>query len=132
MMTPYKKNACRPRGTARALGLAAAVTLAWPLATGARTAAPAAALAPFTVQDLLALRRIADPEVSPDGRRLSFTRRTDDLQSNQGRTSIWVLDTAKRGAMPQQLTTDESHDGSAVWSRDGQFLYFLSARSGST
>ncbi len=119
------------RGVLGALSLAGALGAGLPQGAGARPPAPPVALAAFTVQDLLALRRIAEPEVSPDGRRLLFTMRTDDLRANTGHTSIWVLDTAKRGAVPQALTADDSHDGGAVWSRDGQFIYFLSARSGS-
>jgi dipeptidyl aminopeptidase/acylaminoacyl peptidase len=115
-----------------ALSLAAAFGAGLPPAAAAKPAAPASALPAFSVQDLLALRRISEPDVSPDGRRLVFTMRTDDLRANKGHTSIWVLDTAKRGSAPQALTADDTHDGGAVWSRDGQFIYFLSARSGST
>jgi dipeptidyl aminopeptidase/acylaminoacyl peptidase len=120
------------RGLLGALLLAGAWGCAVPLEVGAKPAAPPAALAAFTVQDLLGLRRISEPETSPDGRRLTFTMRTDDLRANKGHTSIWLLETAKRGAEPRDLTPDDSHDGGAVWSRDGQYIYFLSARSGST
>jgi dipeptidyl aminopeptidase/acylaminoacyl peptidase len=129
MMTSQDDNRSW-RGVLGALTLMAAFGAELSQDAGARPAAPAASLAPFSVQDLLALRRISDPDVSPDGRRLAFTLRTDDLHANKGHTSIWLLDTAKRGAEPRALTTDESHDGGAVWSHDGEFIYFLSARSG--
>jgi len=97
--------------------------LGWLLASGGSYA--------FDVQDFLSLRRLSQPEVSPDGKFIAYTLRTDDLKTNQGRTSIWLLDASKRGGAPRRLTDDASHDSSAAWSRDGQFIYFLSSRSGS-
>jgi dipeptidyl aminopeptidase/acylaminoacyl peptidase len=91
----------------------------------------AAGASAFDVQDFLSLRRLSQPEASADGKLVTYTLRTDDLKANQGRTSIWLLETTKRGATPRQLTDDTTHDGSAAWSRDGQFIYFLSSRSGS-
>jgi len=88
--------------------------------------------APFDVRDLVALKRIANLEASPDGARVSFTVLDSDLGSNTTRTSIWVLDTSvKHHAPPQRLTGDGTHDNAAVWSADGRYLYFLSSRSGS-
>ncbi len=87
--------------------------------------------AAFDVQDFLSLRRLSQPEVSPDGKFVTYTLRTDDLKANQGRTSIWLLEAAKRGSAPRRLTGDATHDSSATWSRDGQFIYFLSSRGGS-
>jgi dipeptidyl aminopeptidase/acylaminoacyl peptidase len=91
----------------------------------------AAGASAFDVQDFLSLRRLSEPEASPDGKLVTYTLRTDDLKANQGRTSIWLLETTKRGATPRQLTDDTTHDSAAAWSRDGQFIYFLSSRSGS-
>ncbi len=102
-----------------------------PSAPATSPAATAADLRPFDVQTFLSLRRVSSVSASPDGKRLTFSVRSDDLKANKGLTAIWLLETAKRGAAPQRLTEDQTHDGSAVWSRDGQFIYFLSARSGS-
>jgi len=89
----------------------------------------AATGAAFTVEDLVMLRRISDPQVSPDGRYLVFVQRETDMGSNRGRTSLWLLALA-RGARPQQLTDPNGGDSSPRWAPDGRTLYFLSARSG--
>ncbi|MBS0399857.1 MAG: PD40 domain-containing protein, partial [Proteobacteria bacterium] len=36
---------------------------------------------PFSVLDLVTLHRVADPAVSPDGKRLTFTLRSTDLSA---------------------------------------------------
>jgi dipeptidyl aminopeptidase/acylaminoacyl peptidase len=105
-------------------GVAAAAPLA------AATAAPPAP--PFSVSDLVRLARISDPAASPDGKHVVFTLRTTDMEANKGRTSVWMLDTGKRGAAPQRLNDGSDNSNAAEWSKDGRFVYFLSNRSGST
>ena len=86
--------------------------------------------APFTVEDLLMLKRISDPQVSPDGRYLVFVQRETDMAANKGRTSLWLLALAA-GARPQQITDSNGGDSSPRWAPDSRTLYFLSTRSGS-
>jgi len=93
-------------------------------------AAPAAATHPFSIHDMLAMRRISDPQVSPDGQQVAFTVWTADLDANRGRTDVWVAPLAGRGA-PRRLTTAEAADYGARWAPDGQALYFVSTRGGS-
>ena len=94
-----------------------------------RLAPAAPSAAPFTVEDLLMLRRISDPQVSPDGRYLVFVQRETDMTANKGRTSLWVLALAA-GARPQQITDSNGGDSSPRWAPDSRTLYFLSTRSG--
>ena len=46
---------------------------------------------PFSVHDMLAMDRISDPQVSPDGRTVAFVVRTTDLDANRGRTDLWLV-----------------------------------------
>ncbi|MFO7654025.1 MAG: S9 family peptidase [Candidatus Krumholzibacteriia bacterium] len=88
---------------------------------------------PFSVHDLLAMDRISDAQVSPDGRRAIFTLRETDLEANRGRTDLWLVE-LERGAArgePWRLTTHEAGDWSGRWNGHGD-IYFLSARSGSS
>jgi dipeptidyl aminopeptidase/acylaminoacyl peptidase len=85
---------------------------------------------PFSVHDMLAMERITDPRVSPDGRLVAFTVRTTDLEANRGRHDIWLATTD--GKSVQRLTTDAENDVQARWAPDGQTLYFLSERGGSS
>jgi dipeptidyl aminopeptidase/acylaminoacyl peptidase len=100
-------------------------------ATPTRAAAPDGARA-FDVQDLVRLDRISEPAVSPDGKRVAYTLRTVEMESNQVRTGIWLLETRKRDAAPVRLTDLAANSNSAEWSGDGRFIYYLSDRGGST
>ena len=85
---------------------------------------------PFSVHDMLAMDRITDPQVSPDGKWIVFVVRATDLEANKGRTDLWLVPAA--GGAERRLTTHEASDSSPRWSRDGGSIYFLSARSGSS
>src|SRR5205807_3339622 len=54
-------------------------------------ASPAAAARPMTIQDLLTAVRVADPQLSPDGRQVAFVRTTTDLASGKRNSDIWVV-----------------------------------------
>ncbi|OQC41573.1 MAG: Prolyl tripeptidyl peptidase precursor [Acidobacteria bacterium ADurb.Bin051] len=84
----------------------------------------------LTVHDLLAMERLSEPQVSPDGTQVVFTVRSTDLEANRGRTDLWLVGTDGQGL--RQLTTDPAGDFGARWSPDGKTIYFLSTRSGSS
>jgi dipeptidyl aminopeptidase/acylaminoacyl peptidase len=81
----------------------------------------------FTVHDLVAMQRIADPRPSPDGSRVSFVVTTMDLEANSGRKDLWIASTDGSGA--RRLTTHPANDWEPRWS-GSDTLYFLSERSG--
>jgi dipeptidyl aminopeptidase/acylaminoacyl peptidase len=81
---------------------------------------------------MVRMERISDVAVAPDGKRVVYTQRSTDMEANQGRTALWLLDTGKRGANPLRLTDGGPNSSAAEWSKDGKFIYFLSNRSGST
>ncbi len=85
---------------------------------------------PFSVEDLVRLRRISDPQVSPDGNQVAFVLRETDMEADKGRKDLWLVGSG--GASPRQLTTHEANDSHPRWSADGRHLYFLSSRSGTT
>jgi len=94
-----------------------------------------AAIAPtpehaFSVLDMLEMKRLSDPQVSPDGRRVVFGLRTTDLEQNRGRADLWSIDVS--GGEPTRLTKHPESDTGARWAADGKTLYFLSTRSGSS
>ena len=85
---------------------------------------------PFSIHDMLAMERIGDPRVSPDGAQVVFTLRTTDLEANRGRTDLWLV--ATDGGEPRRLTSHTAGDYHPRWSADGTSIYFLSSRSGSS
>jgi dipeptidyl aminopeptidase/acylaminoacyl peptidase len=95
-------------------------------------AAPAVAAAPhpFTVHDMLAMQRISEPRVSPDGKRVVFVVRTTDMAENKGRTSLWLVQ-ADGGGL-RRLTAAQASDSDPQWSPDGMTILFLSTRSGNS
>ena len=107
-----------------------ALVIATALPSASAAAEAAAEPHPFTVHDLLAMQRISDPQVSPDGAQVLFTLRTTDLEGNAGRNDLWLVGTD--GAGLRQITTHKSGDFNGRWAPDGRSIYFLSTRSGSS
>ncbi|HET8554886.1 MAG TPA: S9 family peptidase [Rhodanobacteraceae bacterium] len=99
------------------------------LAAGPAVAADAGAAHPFNVQDLVMLKRIGDPQLSPNGSKVLYTVRRTDYAANKGITAIYEQNLSRSGAKPVKLVDEAS---SPRWSRDGSRVYFLSARSGLT
>ena len=85
---------------------------------------------PFSVHDMLAMERISDPQVSPNGNLVAFVLRTIDLEANKGRSDIWLVGLDGTGL--RQLTEDAANDSAPRWSANSQSIYFLSTRSGTS
>ena len=94
--------------------------------------AVAAHAAPLTVEDLVRLKRLSDPQVSPDGHYVAYVLRETDIEANKGRTDLWLLDLRPKDAQPRRLTQNSANDSSPRWAPDSHTLYFLSTRSGSS
>jgi len=89
--------------TAAALSLSAALSPAW--------SAPTAQSRAYQPVDLYALEYAADPQISPDGRKIAYVRRSFDIMSDRARTNIWIVDVAtgeQRTSTEPGLTPDEA------------------------
>jgi dipeptidyl aminopeptidase/acylaminoacyl peptidase len=115
--------------TARVLSRVSSALLAGALLSGAAAAQPAGQ--PFTVDDLVRLKRLSDPRTSPDGAHVAFVLSETDMDANRRRTDLWLLDLKVKEATPRRLTQNAANDSSPRWSADGKTLYFISTRSGS-
>jgi len=83
---------------------------------------------PMTFDDLMAIKRIGDAQISPDGSRVAYVVSDVDKNLNRGKRSVWAVPTS--GGSPQQLITSDKNDFSPRWSADGKWIAFLSTREG--
>jgi len=86
----------------------------------------AVAQRPMTPEDILALKQVSDPQVSPDGRWIAYVVSQTELEQNTINTDVWLVATA--GGEPVRLTTSPRADGSPRWSPDSKWIAFISAR----
>lgn len=76
----------------------------------------------FGVPELLKLQRVADPQLSPDGRWVAYQVTVPDVAANRNRTQIHVV--AVSGGEPRQLTSGSASSTSPRWSPDGRRLAY--------
>ena len=84
----------------------------------------------FTYQDMVSLNRLADPQVSPDGKWVLYSVTATDVAANRRTGSIWILSLDGEGEA-RRLAISEGGANTARWGSDGK-IYFLSGRSGSS
>ncbi|MDZ4814619.1 MAG: S9 family peptidase [Pseudomonadota bacterium] len=84
----------------------------------------------FTVNDLVNLDRVTDPQISPDAKWVSFQLRETDFEANKAAQGLWLVP-SDGSAAPRRLTAKGQTSVSGRWSPDGKSLYFQSTRGGS-
>ncbi len=101
---------------------------------------------PFTFDDMMKLKRVGDPQVSPDGKWVIFSVVDVDLEANTKTPHIWIvpLDTHVGTAAPGRPAEQSSAGSSSAerilipdqdgdrprWAPDGKRFAFLSAKEG--
>ena len=70
----------------------------------------------FTIDEMLKLRRVSDPQLSPDGKRVAYVVMDVNLERNTRNNDIWVAPLA--GGAPVQLTRSDQSDDRPRWSPD--------------
>jgi dipeptidyl aminopeptidase/acylaminoacyl peptidase len=82
---------------------------------------------PFAFEDMMALKRVGDPVISPDGKWVIFPNVDVDLAQNTKTPHLWLVPAA--GGEARQITQGPGED-SPRWSPDGKSVLYISARDG--
>ncbi|MGD8832517.1 MAG: S9 family peptidase [Pseudomonadales bacterium] len=90
------------------------------------TAAAAESATPFEPMDVFELEWASNPQVSPDGRTIAYSRNGYDVMTDRPVSRIWLV--ASDGSRQRPLI--DANGGGAVWSPDGGRIAFLSDEDG--
>ncbi|HEY3836924.1 MAG TPA: S9 family peptidase [Bryobacteraceae bacterium] len=82
---------------------------------------------PFDAAAMMQLKRISDPQISPDGKTVAFVVQSVDLDANKKPKQIYSVPI--EGGTPKQLTITGEANDRPRWSRDGK-IFFISDRAG--
>ena len=83
----------------------------------------------MTIDDLLAVKAVSDPQVSPDGKLVVYVMSELDRSTEKSNSDLYLIPVA--GGEPKRLTTSSGPDNHPRWSPDGKTISFVSTRSGS-
>ena len=80
---------------------------------------------PFTFEDMMKLKRVGDPQVSPDGKWVIFSVVDVSLEANAKTPHIWIVPLG--GGQEKEIIPDQDGDRPR-WAPDGHHFAFISTK----
>jgi dipeptidyl aminopeptidase/acylaminoacyl peptidase len=81
---------------------------------------------PIAVQDLLSIKTVRNPVISPDGQWVAYTISEIDMKKDKSETRIWMMPTSGGEAIP--MTAKGYSASQPRWSPDNKFLSFIASK----
>ena len=82
---------------------------------------------PIELADMFRVKRVSDPQLSPDGKLVAYVVGIVDKDANRTNTDIWVIPST--GGDAKQLTNSPKADRHPRWSPDGKSIAFEIGRA---
>jgi dipeptidyl aminopeptidase/acylaminoacyl peptidase len=82
---------------------------------------------PFTFEDMMALKRVGEPEVSPDGKWVIFSMVDVDLAANKKTPHVWIVPLV--GGESREIISDQDANRPR-WAPDRKRFAFISSKEG--
>ena len=82
----------------------------------------------FTNLDVFEMEVASDPQISPDGSRIAYVRRSNDIMIDNARANIWLVNSD--GSDHRPLLSGADSYSSPRWSPDGSRLAYVSSAEG--
>src|SRR5436190_1209150 len=80
---------------------------------------------PFNFDDMMLIRRVSDPQLSPDGRTIAFVIGDVDKNANRTVSHIYTIPADQPNSIPKQFTTGSPSASAPRWSPDGKLIAFI-------
>src|SRR5680860_45942 len=81
----------------------------------------------ITIDDLMQLKSVSNPQISPDGKWVAYTTSESNLKKDKAETQVWMIPSLGGEAIP--MTSKEFYSASeARWSPDNKYLSFLASK----
>ena len=106
------------------------IALVWVPLIASSSLALADDLKRFSADDVFDLEYANDPRISPDGARIVYERRGNDIMTDSTRTNLWIIDADGSGHRP--LVSGTASASSPRWSPDGERLAYVKSTDSGT